>query len=259
MKFRQFAFNNPELLDRALTHRSALNEPESGTPVKRSYERLEFLGDAVLELIITHYLFDHYPQEPEGKLTTYRSALVRTTTLAEVARDLGLGAQLYMSRGEVATGGRDNPSLLADVVEAVIGAIYLDQGLEAAKKFIDKFLLPKFSSIKEQHLYQDPKSHLQEVVQTKGFPAPEYQIISAVGPDHDKRFTAQVTVRYLQQFEQKRSDQKQSDQTVNKPARGKAGKTQAVKATTITAKGRGRSKQRAQEAAARKILKKIIK
>lgn len=187
-------FNQPLLLERALTHRSALNEPSAGTPSKVSNERLEFLGDAVLELAATRFLFNQLPSEPEGKLTAYRSALVRTTTLAEVAAELGLGDKLYMSKGEEATGGRSNESLLADTMESVIGALYLDQGFGAAEKFISEHILPRFTEIKEKKLYKDAKSLLQELVQSQGYSTPEYRVVKEVGPDHAKIFTVQVAV-----------------------------------------------------------------
>ncbi|MBD3250186.1 MAG: ribonuclease III [Candidatus Pacebacteria bacterium] len=187
-------FNDPSLLERALTHRSALNEPGSGTSSNKSNERLEFLGDAVLELITTQFLFDKFPQEPEGVLTSYRSALVRTTTLGQVAQELNLGEKLYMSKGEEATGGRTNPSLLADTMEAVIGALYLDQGLSATQEFISDLIFPKIDQIQEQKLYKDPKSWLQELVQAEGYSTPRYRLVKAVGPDHQKIFTIEVMI-----------------------------------------------------------------
>lgn len=185
-------FHSQALLVTALTHRSALNEQISGS--SESNERLEFLGDAVLELATTEYLFAAHPNDPEGTLTAYRSALVKTTTLAEVATELGLGEALFLSKGEEAMGGRTNASLLADTFEAVIGAMYLDQNYEVVKTFLAKHLFPKFSAIKEQKLYKDAKSQLQEVVQAKGSPAPAYEVIDEVGPDHDKEFTVQVKI-----------------------------------------------------------------
>jgi ribonuclease-3 len=186
------SFHNQQLLTTALTHRSALNENISTS--SESNERLEFLGDAILELATTQFLFDKLPTEQEGILTAYRSALVKTTTLAEVALELGLGEKLFMSRGEEATGGRTNVSLLADTFEAVIGALYLDQGYEAVKTFLDMHLFPKFAMIQQQKLYKDAKSQLQELVQAQGFEAPAYEVIQEVGPDHDKEFTVQVLV-----------------------------------------------------------------
>lgn len=185
-------FRQPQLLVTALTHRSALNEHISSSV--ESNERFEFLGDAVLELATTQFLFDRFPDEPEGSLTAYRSALVRTTTLAQVASTLNLGQRLYMSKGEEASGGRDNPSLLADTFEAVIGALFLDQGLEAVREFLTEHLFPLFEEIQAQRLYKDPKSELQEVVQAKGFAAPAYEVVGEQGPDHDKEFTVEVQI-----------------------------------------------------------------
>lgn len=212
-------FRNQHLLTTALTHRSALNEGVSTAP--ESNERLEFLGDAVLELATTEFLFDSYPDEPEGVLTAYRSALVKTTTLAEVATAIGIGDRLFMSKGEEAGGGRENPSLLADTLEAIIGALYLDQDFVTVKEFLAKTLFPKFAQIKQAKLYKDAKSSLQEVVQAKGFAAPLYEVVGEQGPDHDKEFTVQVKV-----------------------------------GTQVTGQGRGKSKQQAQQEAARQALEK---
>lgn len=212
-------FNDPQLLETALTHRSALNEPESGTTSTASNERLEFLGDAVLELAVTRYLFHQKPKEPEGRLTAYRSALVRTSTLAQVARELNLGSKLYMSKGEESTGGRVNEGLLADTLEAVIGAVYLDQDFQAAEEFIAEYILPKFAEIKRKKLYKDAKSLLQELVQAEGYEAPEYEVVKEIGPDHNKQFTVQVKVN-----------------------------------DTIEGQGCGSSKQRAEQRAARQAI-----
>lgn len=186
------AFKNEALLTNALTHRSALNENNESADI--SNERLEFLGDAVLELITTEFLYNKFPNKPEGILTAYRSALVKTTTLAKVATRLGLGEALYMSKGEEATGGRTNEGLLADTMEAVIGALYLDQGLQNVSEFLHTELFTEIDLILKNKLYKDPKSHLQEVVQALGHETPEYQVITEKGPDHDKEFTIQVIV-----------------------------------------------------------------
>lgn len=186
------AFANSQLLRTALTHRSALNELKA-LPAQ-SNERLEFLGDAVLELLVSEYLYAHFPEEQEGILTVYRSALVKTTTLAEVATKLKLGEQLLMSKGEEAGGGRSNASILADTVEAVIGAIFLDQGSVAAQAFIAEHILSKLPDIRSQKLYKDAKSELQEVVQGMKIAAPVYVVESAEGPDHDKQFTISVMI-----------------------------------------------------------------
>jgi len=189
-------FQNQELLTNALTHRSALNEHLSTS--LESNERLEFLGDAVLELAATQFLFKKMPDQQEGMLTAYRSALVKTTTLAEVALELELGERLLMSKGEEASGGRQNIGLLANTVEAVIGALYLDQGFDAAYNFIESVVFPRLDEIKEKKLYKDAKSQLQELVQAKGFNAPEYIVIEESGPDHDRQFTIKVLIDGLE-------------------------------------------------------------
>lgn len=185
-------FNNSLLLETALTHRSSLNEHLSAAT--ESNERLEFLGDAVLELIVTAFLYAKCTGEPEGVLTSYRSALVKTTTLATVAQKLGLGEQLHLSKGEESTGGRSNTSLLADTLEAVIGALYLDQGYDATSVFVGEHILSLFDDVLLQRLYKDAKSDLQELVQSKKWPTPEYRVIEATGPDHEKSFVVEVVI-----------------------------------------------------------------
>lgn len=188
-------FNNQELLITALTHRSALNEKEqSKTTANESNERLEFLGDAVLELATTIFLYHERPSDPEGMLTTYRSALVRTETLADLAKELALDQRMYLSKGEEAGGGRDNPGLLADLLEAVIGALYLDQGFVVVQDFLKQVLFPKFGEILASKAYRDQKSLLQEVVQARSLPTPVYRVIKEEGPDHDKIFTVEVLI-----------------------------------------------------------------
>lgn len=184
-------FKNPQLLDQALTHRSYLNEHPK---VHHSNERLEFLGDAILELIITDHLYHQFPHYSEGQLTALRSALVKTETLAHMAHQLNLGPLLKLSRGEQASGGQTNPGLLADTAEAVIGALYLDQGLPATQDLISQYLLPQLPQIIAQKLYQDAKSLLQEQVQARGQPAPFYTTLRTIGPHHKKTFTVTVTV-----------------------------------------------------------------
>jgi ribonuclease III len=180
-------FKNKDLLTTALTHRSALNEKISTST--GSNERMEFLGDAVLELITTKFLYDNHPEDQEGILTAYRSALVKTETLALVSLEIGLGKELYMSKGEEATGGRTNLGILADSFEALLGAMYLDRGYDVVEKFLNEKLFLKLEEIKEKKLYRDGKSLLQEVAQAKGLGAPRYEVISEEGPDHDKQFT----------------------------------------------------------------------
>lgn len=188
-------FKDPQLFITALSHRSSLNEKSrTGTTATQSNERLEFLGDAVLELAVTLYLYEQHPDEDEGKLTVYRSALVRTETLASMARELGLDQQMFLSKGEEIGGGRNNDSLLADLMEAVIGALYLDQGFETVQKFLAEHLYPRFSQILEDKSYKDQKSKLQELVQSQGLPTPSYEVVEAVGPDHDKKFTVAVLI-----------------------------------------------------------------
>lgn len=185
-------FSNQDLLVTALTHRSALNEGLSTST--ESNERFEFLGDAVLELCATNFLFQTLPDEQEGILTAYRSALVKTTTLAEIADEIGLGEMLYMSKGEKRTGGHHNPSLLADTFEALLGALYLDQGYDAVYAFLEKKLFPKFEYIQKNQLHRDFKSSFQEFVQAQGKPTPTYSVLAESGPDHMKEFTVGVYI-----------------------------------------------------------------
>jgi len=188
-------FKNPQLLITALSHRSSLNEKsQSGTTATESNERLEFLGDAVLELAATLYLYENYPNEDEGKLTAYRSSLVRTETLAKLAKELELNDKMFLSKGEERGGGRENESLLADLMEAVIGAMYLDQGFTIVQDFLAKYLFPKFEGILQSKSYKDQKSLLQEEVQARSLSTPIYRVVKAMGPDHNKEFTVEVLV-----------------------------------------------------------------
>lgn len=166
-------FSDAELLETALTHRSVLNElRRRGEKSQRvSNERLEFLGDAILQKIATEFLYTHSPEQ-EGVLTRYRSGLVNTVTLAGVAKALDLGEQLQLSKGEEGSGGRKNPNLLADALEAVIGALYLDQGEKTAQKFIVSWLEPLFTTMVTEGAFGDPKSELQELVQANHMPTP---------------------------------------------------------------------------------------
>lgn len=182
-----YKFTNPDLLQQALIHRSYLNEhPE----IKLDHnERLEFLGDAVLELVVTEFLFAKYPEREEGELTAFRAALVNTESLSQVAGELGLGDLILLSKGEAKDNGRARQAILADTFEAVTGAIYLDSGYESAKQFITKHLLYKIDEIVEKNLWQDSKSAFQEKAQALKDTTPTYQVLSAVGPDHSKTFT----------------------------------------------------------------------
>lgn len=184
-------FNNQKLLEEALTHRSYLNE----NPGKNSNERLEFLGDSVLQVLTSTELFRRFPEFPEGKLTNLRSALVRTETLGKLAKKLGLGEVLLMSKGEERSNGRENLSLLADTFEAVLGAIYLDQGIDAAREFLEKNLFNQIEILAQQEILYDYKSKLQEVIQKKNKVAPVYKVLKTEGPDHGKTFTVAVLCR----------------------------------------------------------------
>jgi len=181
-----------KILNLALTHKSLINENHLKTYM--SNERLEFLGDAVLELATTEFLFQQLPQENEGKMTALRSALVKTTSLAQIAQEIGLNKMILISKGEEMTGGRKNISILANTFEAFLGAIYLDRGMKEVKKFLKQHLFTKLEIIDSQKLYKDAKSEFQEIVQAKGIPTPIYEVISEKGPDHDKEFTIQVKV-----------------------------------------------------------------
>jgi len=184
-------FKDLDLLITALTHRSYLNEHRS--TVKEHNERLEFLGDAVLELVVTEFLYGNY-SEPEGILTNWRSSLVRTESIGAAAQRLGFEPLLRLSRGEKRGTDRARAQILANSFEAVTGAIYLDKGYEATKMFITENILSTFDDILKSGSWMDPKSHLQEVVQSQGGSTPQYKVLSEEGPDHDKIFTVGVFV-----------------------------------------------------------------
>ncbi|MCK4918483.1 MAG: ribonuclease III [Candidatus Pacebacteria bacterium] len=210
-------FNNINLLQRAFTHRSYLNE-NKGPDLKHN-ERLEFLGDAVLELVTTHHLFTKFPDEAEGVLTAYRSAIVNTTSLLRVAEELEVNNYLLLSKGEAKDEGRARNFIVANVIEAIIGAVYLDQGYDSAAKFIDTYFLKITDDVVKQSLWQDSKSSFQEKAQEFEKTTPTYKTVSETGPDHDKKFKIEVLLK---------------------------GKTVAV--------GEGVSKQEAEQEAARKGL-----
>lgn len=187
-------FKNQNLLKQAHIHRSYLNEnPNTGL---EHNERLEFLGDAVLELIVTEYLYQNY-KNPEGELTNWRAALVNATMLSKKAQSLGLNDYLFLSRGEAKDKGKAREIILANTFEALVGAIYLDQGYNTAGKFIQKALLPELPYIIEHKLYLDPKSKLQEITQDAYNITPTYQVLAEWGPDHAKKFKIGV---YLNEF-----------------------------------------------------------
>ncbi|HOV30052.1 MAG TPA: ribonuclease III [Candidatus Dojkabacteria bacterium] len=209
-------FESKDLLRNALIHRSYTNENKKE---QKNNERLEFLGDAVLELIISEYLYNEFPDKPEGELTAIRAATVRTESLAQESRILGIGQYLLMSKGEEKSGGKDKEYLLANLYEAILGAMYLDQGFSVCKKFIHRTLLKKINRIMSEELFVDPKTKVQEIIQSKYRVTPTYKTVKEEGPDHDKHFTVVLNI-------------------------GKKN----------FAKGTGSSKQRAQEEAAKEAL-----
>lgn len=181
-----YVFSNKDLLQTALTHSSYANEHGVA-----SYERLEFLGDAVLGFVSAEYLYNHQPEIPEGRMTRLRSEQVSSKGLSSVGRDLGLGKYMRMSRGEEKSGGRDRSSIHEDMIEAIIAAIYLDSGIAEAQKFIMNFIL-KDVDFNEIHVAADNKSVLQEILQQDGEADIRYEEISESGPDHDKTFVCRV-------------------------------------------------------------------
>lgn len=178
-------FKNKDLLTQVFVHRSYLNE-NSKFPLDHN-ERLEFLGDAVLELIVTENLYCNFPN-PEGELTNLRSALVKGRTLSDIATNLNMNKYLLLSKGEAKSVGKARQIILANAFEALIGSIYLDQGYDVTKKFIENNVLNKLQDVIEQKLYLDPKSHLQELSQAEFSLTPNYKVISEKGPDHNKVF-----------------------------------------------------------------------
>ena len=181
-----FTFKNTALLEQAFTHRSYLNENRK--PGKEHNERLEFLGDAVLELVVTEFLYEKYPNKPEGDLTSYRAALVNTVSISDAASKLGINDYLFLSRGESRDTGRARQIILANAFEALIGALYLDQGYDAAESFIASQLFHKTDEVVEKRLWQDAKSRFQELSQEKNGITPMYQLLDQSGPDHSKTF-----------------------------------------------------------------------
>lgn len=185
-----FEFNDINLLVTALTHRSYVNEHKT---VQAHNERLEFLGDAVLELVSSDFLYRNY-DEPEGVMTALRAALVRTESIGEAGKELGYEPLVRLSHGEKKGSDRAHDSILADCFEAVIGAIYLDQGYDAAKEFISKHILVKIDTILAEESWRDPKSYVQELAQKNDGETPVYHTLHEEGPDHDKIFTVGIYV-----------------------------------------------------------------
>lgn len=212
-------FRNQELLIQSLTHRSSLNE---GLNTSSSNERLEFLGDTILSFIVSHWLYQRLPEQPEGRLTNIRSYLVKSDTLAQISQQLGVGEHLVLGKGEKESGGQKNPSLLGNTLEAIIGAVFLDQGMETTKKFILKVFSPFLQKISKGKEFKDFKSVFQEKLQAQTKYSPVYKTISQSGPDHAKVFT--VGVYY---------------------------------ADKLISTGKGKSKQEAEEEAARLAIKNL--
>lgn len=218
-------FESLDLLKEALTHRSYLNE-RPNWPVSHN-ERLEYLGDAVLELVVSEKLFNKFPEEPEGQLTVFRASLVNYQILGRIAADdLELHEYMLMSRGERGDNARAREVILANAFEALVGAMYLDKGIGAVSKFVDEFVMPHLDEIVRTKSYKDPKSALQEMVQEKMRVTPTYEVLEESGPAHDRRF--RVGVKF--------------------GAAGQAGK--------VMAEGSGQSKQEAELDAAKKALEK---
>jgi ribonuclease-3 len=185
-------FHDNALLGQALVHRSYLNEnPDFELP---SNERLEFLGDALLDLIVGEHLYAEYPEMNEGQLTSLRAALIKASTLARFARSMDLGQHIYLSHGEDERGGRERVGLLSDAFEALVAAMYLDAGLEATTDFVIELVRPEADHIVENGLQRDHKSRLQEWTQRELGTTPTYRTVTEQGPDHAKEFTVQVVV-----------------------------------------------------------------
>ena len=211
-------FKNKDLLTQAFIHRSYLNENPNFHLAHN--ERMEFLGDAVLELAVTEYLYKEFPKEPEGELTTWRAALVNAPSLSQIAKELDFNGYLLLSRGEAKDTGKARDYILANCLEAFIGALYLDQGYKKSKEFVDKVLIKKLPEILKHGLFRDSKSHFQEQSQEKEKITPAYKVLEEEGPDHAKNFVIGV---YLGE--------------------------------KLIAKGEGSSKQEAEEQAAKNALK----
>ncbi len=185
-------FSKNELLFKSLTHKSYANEKRQEE--LRDNERLEFLGDSVLDLVVSEYIFNKYPNHPEGELAKIRSVVVSTTMLAEKAREISLGDYILLGKGEEQSGGRTRDSILADTFEAVVGSIYLDQGFNQARTFILDLLIPNINDVEVGAHIQDYKTLLQELVQKETNQRPSYEVINEEGPDHKKIFTVQVKI-----------------------------------------------------------------
>ncbi|MEK7515568.1 MAG: ribonuclease III [Patescibacteria group bacterium] len=215
------SFNDINLLIEALTHRSYLNEHREYAGSHN--ERLEFLGDAVLELASTDFLFKKFPAKPEGELTSYRAALVNTVSLAESAQALGINDYLLLSKGEARDTGRARDVILADAFEAIIGALYLDSGYASAETFIAKNLYKKIDTVIAKRSYQDAKSRFQEIAQEKRGTTPSYETLSEIGPDHNKRFTVGVFINSSEIARGEGQSKQEAEQSAAQAALDKTG------------------------------------
>ncbi len=216
-----YSFRKLTLIRRALTHKSYANERK--LPPNQDNERLEFLGDAVLELAVSQLLMDRYPQYSEGDLSKLRAAIVNERQLADLARHFGLGEQLYLGRGEEQTSGREKSSLLADAYEAILGGIYLDRGFEKAAQVIRRHYSALLDSTPPEEIYQDYKTELQEKSQSLFHAIPRYRLAAEKGPDHDKIFEVEIFIR-----------------------------------NELMGRGSGRNKKEAEQLAAREALEKLV-
>jgi ribonuclease III len=187
-----YTFSDNQILEQALRHRSFLNEHKQET--LQSNERMEFLGDAILELWTSEYLYKNFPNFPEGKLTNLRSLIVCTQNLAKIAQKINLGQYIFLSTGEIKHQGRQNESILADTFESLIGAIYLDSDYSQIDKFLSTQLIPSIKTLSTQKIYKDPKSIFQEIAQSLRGITPHYKIIKETGPDHQKNFQVAVLI-----------------------------------------------------------------
>lgn len=202
-------FKNKDLLTQAFLHRSYLNE-NTGLGMGHN-ERLEFLGDAVMELIVTDYLYNEYADKPEGELTAFRASLVNTNTISDAAKKLGFENYLLLSKGEAKDTGKARAYILANTFEAFTGALYLDQGYDAAKGFIHAHLLPELVTIIKQGLWRDAKSYVQEKSQEHEGVTPSYKVLHDSGPDHDKTFTVGIYFRDTKIAEGKGSSKQEAE------------------------------------------------
>lgn len=211
-----YRFQNPVLFRKALTHSSYANEQRARH--LQNNERLEFLGDSVLGFVTADYLYNHFPELPEGELTKLRAAVVCEQALYEVAKELGIDKEICLGHGEETSGGRRRPSILADAVEALLGAIYLDGGIEPARAFVLSFIPQAAERARQGRMFKDYKTALQEIVQKNRQETLEYRLAGSSGPDHDKTFTMQLLLNSNVFAEGKGHSKKEAEQMAAKQA-----------------------------------------